>query len=158
LAPDGRDLIAGLELGTRSDRIRLDARYVWLQGLDSRHEHHPVREDREQEVERGAGEQDDNALPDGALMERAVAFFRDDGPLVLVEHLHVAAERNHRDPVLNVIGWSAAPRQERPAEADREPEHFESKLPCRDEVAELVGGHEDADRDDEPQSVLQEFH
>ena len=74
-----------------------------------RHEHQPVGEDREQEIERGAGEQHRDALPDGALVERAVALLGDDGPLVLVEHLDVAAERDHRQPILNVIGRAAAP-------------------------------------------------
>jgi hypothetical protein len=45
----------------------------------------------------------------------------------------------------------AAPDGERPTEADREPEDFEAQAARNPEVTELVGGHEDADRNDKPQ-------
>ena len=75
------------------------------------------------------------------------------GRLALVEHLHVAAERYHRQPVFGAIGMLAAPDGERLAEADREAQHLETETPGDPEVAELVSCHEDADRDDEPKQL-----
>ena len=152
LAADRLDLVARLE--DRRARRQSPARRrasIGFRACTPRHEHQPVGEDREQEIEGGAGQQHRDPLPDGALMERAVAFLGDDGPFVLVEHLDVAAERDRRQPILNVIGRTAAPRQQRPAEADREAQHFEAEPPRHDEVAELVRGDQHADRDDEPQ-------
>src|SRR5438552_1015881 len=61
-------------------------------------------------------------------------------------HLHIAAERNPRDPVLRL---AAAPRQDRSAEAEREAQHLDSDRLRRGEMAGLVHEDQDADDDDE---------
>ena len=74
-----------------------------------------------------------------------------DGPFALVEHLHVAAERNRREPVFDVVRPRAAPLHDGLAEAYREPQHLEAE-PARNPVmAKLVDGHEHTDRNDETQ-------
>src|SRR4029077_20818917 len=60
--------------------------------------------------------------------------------------LHVAAERNPGDPVL---GLPAAPPQDRPPEAEREPQHLDADRLGDDEVTRLVNENEDADHYDE---------
>src|SRR4029077_12368036 len=72
-----------------------------------------------------------------------------DGRLALVQHLYVAAERNGRQPIFGVIGSAALPAHERPAEADRETQHFEPESARDPEMPELVDRDEHADRDDE---------
>ena len=118
-------------------------------------EHHPVGDDREQEIEGGPGEQHGDALPDGALVECRWLLRGRDGPLALVEHLHVAAERDRRQPVLGVVRRRAAPRQQRPTEADREAQHLEAEQARHEEMAELVNGDEHADRHEESHRAVE---
>ena len=71
----------------------------------------------------------------GADGTRGGAPPRPTGPSCSSSIFDVAAERDHRQPVLDVIGRPAAPRQQRPAEADREAQHFEPEPARAREVA-----------------------
>src|SRR5438046_7194550 len=78
----------------------------------------------------------------------ALATFQLSGhPFVLEpRHLHVAAERNPRDPVLRL---AAAPGQDRSPEAEREAQHLDADRLGGGEVAGLVHEAQHADHDDE---------
>ena len=82
----------------------------------------------EQDVEGRTGQQHRDALPGRAARERARQLVRRHRSLALIEQLHVAAERNGGDHVLDPVG-TADPLQQRLAEAHREAQYLEAEAP-----------------------------
>ena len=91
-----------LQPGARRDRIRGHLADDRLQRRHADDEQHPVQQHGEQEIERRPGEQHRDALPHRLAIERLRrASSRRDGAFALVEQLHVAAERDRGDDVLD---------------------------------------------------------
>src|SRR5437899_6928661 len=158
VAVDRRDAVAELE---RAESGRPGGESGGRHGVDLGHrepgspEHRRdpgVDDEREHDVDRDAGEDHDHALPGGLAVERAGRVDGDVGLAALQiprdslilepRHLHVAAERKPRDPVL---GLAAPPAEHRPAEPEREPQHLNPHGLGRDEVPHLVHEDEDAE-------------
>ena len=106
-------------------------------------EHRPQQQE-DSAVGAGGGD-DGDPLPYRLAVESQVRLSRRHGGLALVEHLHVAAERDRGDPVLGAVAAHAPP--EGAAEADREAQHLDPVAPGHPVVAKLVEGHEDAEAD-----------
>src|SRR5205814_6623567 len=105
--------------------------------LHAAYEKGPVEYDGKQKIRRRPRSDDRDAPPDSLAIERPVRFFRRDRRLVLVEHFHVAAERQRRDHPFGPVPSASDPPQ-RPAETDREAPTLSSQAPSRQTVAELV--------------------
>ncbi|MCY1462600.1 hypothetical protein D9M71_803910 [compost metagenome] len=89
------------------------------------------------------------------MVEGQAAFGRVHLGLALVQHLHVAAERNGGDHKFGAI--AVAPHPQRLAEADREAQYL-YPAPARDPVVtELMEGHQQAKADDHPPDRADEF-
>ena len=74
------------------------------------------------------------------------------GAFALVEHLHVAAERERADDELGVLPGMLAlrlPAIERLAEADREAQHLDAASDGDPVVTVFVDGDQQAERNDE---------
>src|ERR1041385_2107857 len=115
-----------------------------------------VEDKCEDDVHRHAGKNHGHPCPQRLVIERARgvdrhvrlaaleltghAFFLEPG------HLHVAAQRDPRDPV---FGLAAAPPQQRAAESNRESQDLNPDGLGDDEMAELVYRHQDAEHHDE---------
>ena len=67
------------------------------------HEHHPVQQDRQQEVRDRSGGDDCRPPPDVLPIECAMQFRSGDRTFALVEHLHVSAEREGADGPLRPV-------------------------------------------------------
>src|SRR6185437_5287376 len=115
------------------------------------------QQDGEENVEAGAGEQHHDALEGVLAREGPRQVLGRHRAFALVEELHVAAERNGRDGDLRAVR-AQPPGLQRLAEADREPENLEAETARNPEVAELVNGDQESDRDDEPQRVPDDAH
>src|SRR6185436_10158548 len=121
-----------------------------------------IDEEGEQDVHRDAGKDHRHARPQRFLLERAFRIDRHRGlaafelaghPLVFQSgHLHVAAERNPRDPVL---GLPTRPGNHRTAEAEREAQHLNPHRLRDEEVPQLVHEDQHAEHDDERQQRQQ---
>src|SRR6185312_9859061 len=143
---DAEDPIAALDAGLcREVRDVADER---LEIRFADHQHRPERGDGEDQVETGAGQHDQDALPDRLAGELAWAICGIDIALAGVQHLHVTAQRNPRHAILGTV--LAIPRLDRLAETDRETQHLHAAAARDPEVAEFVEGHQDAQGDDHP--------
>ena len=69
------------------------------------------------------------------------------GPLALVQHFHVAAERKTPQRPLGLIR-TATTREDRPSESHREPQHLNVEESRCQVVAVLVKDDEQAERDE----------
>src|SRR5918995_409129 len=138
LAADAADLVQGAKIGSRGQRTRGDVADHRLQPGDPLHEHEPVRDDREQEIENRSREQHRDACQRRPAIESARQLLGWHRALALVEQAHVAAERNRRDHVFDAIRVAAGKGHERTAEADRESQHLEAEAAGDPVVPELV--------------------
>jgi hypothetical protein len=95
-----------------------------------------------------AGGDDGETLADRLAGEGLVELGGGYVALALVEHLHVAAQRQGGDHVFGAV--LAHPLPQRGAEADRKAQHLDPAAPRHPVVAELVEGHQHAEADDQP--------
>ncbi len=151
LAADGLDDVVGAKPRLGRDAAGYDVLDIRLDALHAHEVDEPESGNREQEIRAGTGREHGDPSPDGAAVEGAVRLRGIDLALALVEHLDVAAERDRRDPVFDLIGVLAAPAQQWPAESDRKPEHLEAEPARNPEMAVLVDRDQHADRDDKGQ-------
>ena len=153
LAIDAEHAFAGGESGLRSDAFGAADNRQIVRLAD--HEHRPQQDEAEQEIEHRAGDHDRHPLQHRLAVEGLVQIALGHFELALVEHLHVAAERNCGNRVFGAI--AAQTRPQRLAEAHRKADHVHAK-PARDpEMAELMEGDQDADADDQPPDRAQEI-
>ncbi|MCY1223328.1 hypothetical protein D9M68_622910 [compost metagenome] len=93
-------------------------------------EQREVQHDRQQEIGQRPGGDDDEALADRLAVERARQVGRIDPgvafgiELALVQHLHVAAQRDGRHRPLGAVAALRDPAQQRPPETDRKAQHL----------------------------------
>ncbi len=150
LMVDGEDLIARTHARVRRERVSGDLADDGLVLVDAvPPEHSPQHEDRERDVESGAGEQHENALPRRPAGEGATELRGGHRALALIEHLDVAAQRNRGNDILRAVRPPHA-LQQRPAKSDREPEDLEAEPPRDPVMAELVHRDEQAHGYQEP--------
>src|SRR5205085_12403165 len=97
------------------------------------------------------------ALPYALAVERAAAIERSDLTFALVDHLHIAAERDRGDCPFRPIRTNPA-RPHHAPEADREAQDLDACETGDDVVAELVERDEHAEGDGEGEDFLQEIH
>src|SRR6266496_673947 len=128
-----------------------------LRLLHAAYEKRPVEHDGEQKIRRRARSDDRDAPPDALAVECPVHLFGRDRPFVLVEHFHVAAQRQRGDHPLGLVPAASDPPQ-RPAEADREAQYLHPEQARDQIVAELVKHDQHAQRDDESQDGDGEIH
>jgi hypothetical protein len=136
----GLDTRLGRDAGHRSDegaRLR-----------DTDQEHQPESQHREDQVENRAGGDDGDAGGDRLAVEGLTELVGRHFALAFVEHLDVAAQRKGGHGVLGPLGVS--PRPEGAPEPDREAQHANTQPPRHPEVAELVEGDQQAQRDQQP--------
>ncbi len=119
------------------------------------HEEHPVEDEGEQEIRRRAGEDDEDAGRDALVVEGARSLALRDRALALVEHLHVAAQRDRGHHPLGAVGPAPADQQ-RTAEAHVEAQDLHVHRARGQVVAELVDHHEHAHGDEEGDDVQPE--
>jgi hypothetical protein len=105
-----------------------------------------IQQHRQQQVGDRAGGHDGRALGQRLAVEGAVLFMRRHRRLALVEHAHVAAERQRSD---HELGLAALPAPQRAAEADRETQHLHAACHRDAVVAVLVHHDQQTERDDE---------
>ena len=147
-----------LDTARTQSPARRPARSATL-GRDRRPEHrlrlldadpglHRVERDREQQVGQRTGGDDRRALPERLAVEGKVPLVGRDRTLALVEHAHVAAERQGADHELGAVGPRLAPPQH-PAEADREAQHLDAAGDRHPVVAVLVDDDQHPQREQE---------
>jgi hypothetical protein len=150
LSVDRHDPIAWLELarGRMSRQNDPDRR---RQERPVGHEHRKVEKQREHQVHRGPRENDRDAFVDRQRFERALSILgQHEIALRLLEHLHVAAERNQTDAVL---GLTPSELQDLRTEAEAESDDLDPEGLGHRKVAELVHEDERADQNDEVEEV-----
>ena len=114
---------------------------------------HPDEKERgEQKVRERARRRDDRLLPPRTGEEIARLGHRIRLLGVVTGHLHVAAEEDHRDPVL---GLAAPESDQLPAKADGEALHTDPEPFGGGEVAEFVNEHEHAENEKSDQNGRQ---
>ena len=151
----GENAVAGLQ--SRPRRVR-----TWRNIADRRQQrrhaarkNHPVRQDREQEVEGRPRQQNSNAGNYRSLIKRAPCIFGRHGALTTIKKTDIATQGNRREAVLGAI-IATHPGQQRLAEAYREPQYLHARPAANDVVTILVYGNQDADRDNEGQQIGQQ--
>ncbi|GBH08592.1 Chaperonin GroEL [Pseudomonas syringae pv. actinidiae] len=144
LAIDSDNFLPGSQTGLLSNTAGLDGTDDRANLLAAHHRQHPEERDGQQEVGGRACDHDRNSLPYGLAVERLISQLRRNIAFALVEHLHVAAQRNRSDDVLSPL--TITPAQQRRAEAYRKTQHLDATAPGHPEVAKLVKGHQHAQR------------
>ncbi|MNV32787.1 hypothetical protein D3C71_1241340 [compost metagenome] len=112
------------------------------------HEHRPQQGDAQDQVGGRTGGDHRDALPHGLVVEGLAALGRVHLDLALVQHLHVAAQRNGGDREFSA--GAVAARPQRLAEPDREAQHLDPATAGHPVVTELVECHQQAKADDHP--------
>src|SRR6266851_1643423 len=138
----------GSGIGRTDDGFRL---------LDPAHEKRPVEHDGEQKIRHRPRGDDCHAPPDALAIEGPVRFLGRNRPFALVEHLHVAAERQRGDHPFGLVPATASPPQG-PPKTDREAQNLHPEKPRDHIMAELVEHDQHAQCDDESQDGDGEIH
>jgi hypothetical protein len=145
-AVDRQQRVAAREPGLRRQALRLSDHRLEIGAAD--HEHAPQQRDAQQQVgDRPRGD-DRDALAHGFVVERLGRLFRRHVAFALVEHAHVAAERDRGDRVFGAVAAAAHPQ--RLAEAHGEAQHAHAAAARDPVVAEFVESHQHAEADDHP--------
>ena len=139
-------MLLGGQAGGGGNAVRIHPADNRFEAANADHERQPVGNNCEQKIECRTGDDDSDALPQWLSIEGPVALVLGHLTLVLVEHLDVAAQRNHRDDVLGLIR-SRLPAPQGAPETQGESEHLDAEAPSDPEVAELVHGHQHTDGD-----------
>ncbi|MNF68984.1 hypothetical protein D3C84_508560 [compost metagenome] len=140
LAIHRNDFLAGLEPRPGGDAIRRHGADDRAHLLAAEHGQHPEEQQREQEVGDRPGRHYGDALADRLAVEGLPEQFGGHLGLALVEHLHVAAERNGGHDELGAL--AVIPAEQRRAEAHGETQDLDPAAPRDPEMAELVEGHQ----------------
>src|SRR5690606_37055568 len=115
------------------------------------HEYGEVEEDREDEVHRWTGQNHDHSLVEGEALERSILVLRKNQvTLGLLEHLHVATEREKRDTVL---GFPAAEAKDFRPKPQTEGDDLHPECLRKQEMPHLVHEDQRTDQQDEVQEI-----
>src|SRR5690606_822295 len=109
----------------------------------------------QQQVGQRPGGDDGDPAADRLGVEGLVALPGRHLAFALVQHLHVAAQRQGGHHVLGAVLAQALP--ERLAEADRKAQHLHPAAARHPVVAEFVEGDQDAEADDQPPDRTEEL-
>jgi hypothetical protein len=153
LAIDAQDRVAGAEPRLLCNRIFGDLADHRLDAIHADHVDRPVGQDGENEIEQRARDHDGHALPDALAIEGPVQLRRRHIALALVQHLHVAAERERPDGQLHAVRAHAA-RPQRFPEAHGETQHLDAQAPRHPEMAELMHRDQNTQGDHERAGII----
>ncbi|MNE10288.1 hypothetical protein D3C80_1029940 [compost metagenome] len=138
LAINGNNFLASCEPGHFGDTPRLDRTDDRTHLLGADHGQDPEEEKRQEKVGHRARGNNRDALAHGLAVERLLDLIARHLAFALVEHLHVAAQRNGRHHELRAM--AVMPAQQRHAETDGETQNLDAATPGHPEVTEFVKG------------------
>ena len=154
LAPVHRQqAVAGLEPGFGGDPLGLADHGGVVLAPD--HEHHPQQGHAQQQVGDRAGGHDRDPPPHALAVEGMGLAVDRHIALALVEHLHVAAQRDGGDGELGAVAVMARPQ--RFAEAHGKTQHVHPASARHPVVAEFVEGDQHAQTDQQPPQGAEEI-
>src|SRR5262249_1729335 len=155
LAVDLEYRVAALQPGRRRGAARRRRADDGFRFLDAADENHRAERDRKQEIRHRPRGQDRYPAPHVLAVERTMSLLGLDGSFALVEHLHVASERNRSDHPFGPVA-TAPERPQALAEPDREAQHLDSERARDRKMTELVEHDEHAQRDQGRKEVVDE--
>src|SRR5450830_495727 len=139
-AVDSNDFLTAAQAGLLGQAAAFHGTDDWTHLLAAEHRQAPEKHDSQEKVGNRAGGDDCNTLAHRLAVESLVEQLRRDFSLTLVEHFHVAAQRNRGNHELGAL--AIMPTQQRHAEAHGKTQDLDAATTGHPEVAEFVKGHQ----------------
>src|SRR5690606_30744655 len=156
LAVDFDDFLAGHQPGLFGQAAHLNRPNHWANLLAAQQRQHPKKHQRQQKVGHRPRRHYGEALLDGLAIERLIEHRGRYITFTLVEHLHIATERNGRDNELCAV--AIMPAHQGAAEAHREAQHLDAATPRHPEMPVFVEGHQNTQSDQGADKHVQRAH